>query len=168
MPVSESTYCSSSPVPSVATTSAWVSPRVNSAEPWVRGRTPTSETILRTVLRSRPSMREPVSRMFQRTTLAWSSLKTVPICSEAYFASSPPVLHHGAMRLGHIMAIAGGDAGAGVRAPDRAPGERERGRGGDARRNVRIVLEVTLSDGDDDLGAVLVAVREDRADRPVN
>ena len=36
-------YCSSSPVPSVATTSAWVSPRVNSAEPWVRGRTPTSD-----------------------------------------------------------------------------------------------------------------------------
>ena len=34
--------CSSSPVPSVATTSAWVSPRVNSAEPWVRGSTPTS------------------------------------------------------------------------------------------------------------------------------
>ena len=33
--------CSSSPVPSVATTSACVSPRVNSAEPWVRGSTPT-------------------------------------------------------------------------------------------------------------------------------
>ena len=38
-------YCSSSPVPSVATTSAWVSPRVNSAEPWARGSTPTSATI---------------------------------------------------------------------------------------------------------------------------
>jgi hypothetical protein len=58
MPVSESMYCSSSPVPSVATTSACVSPRVNSAEPWVRGSTPTSETIGRTVERSRPSMRE--------------------------------------------------------------------------------------------------------------
>ena len=34
--------CSSWPVPSVATTSAWVSPRVNSAEPWARGSTPTS------------------------------------------------------------------------------------------------------------------------------
>ena len=42
-------YCSSSPVPSVATTSACVSPRVNSAEPWARGRMPTSETIGRTV-----------------------------------------------------------------------------------------------------------------------
>jgi hypothetical protein len=41
--------CSSSPVPSVATTRACVSPRVNSAEPWVRGRTPTSRTIGRTV-----------------------------------------------------------------------------------------------------------------------
>ncbi len=41
--------CSSSPVPSVATTSAWVSPRVNSAEPWVRGRMPTCDRIGRTV-----------------------------------------------------------------------------------------------------------------------
>ena len=68
--------CSSSAVPSVATTSAWVSPRVNSAEPWVRGSTPTSATIGRTVLRSRPSMRLLVSRMFQRTILASSSLNT--------------------------------------------------------------------------------------------
>src|SRR3546814_4439486 len=30
-------------VPSVVTTMAWVSPRVNSAEPWVRGSTPTLE-----------------------------------------------------------------------------------------------------------------------------
>jgi hypothetical protein len=36
--LSASIICSSSPVPSVATTIAWVSPRVNSAEPWVRGR----------------------------------------------------------------------------------------------------------------------------------
>ena len=34
--------CSSSLVPSVAVTSACVSPRVNSAEPWVRGSMPTS------------------------------------------------------------------------------------------------------------------------------
>ena len=69
-------HCSSSPVPSVATTSAWVSPRVNSAEPCARGSTPTSATIGRTVFRSRPSMRLPVSRMFQRTILASSSLNT--------------------------------------------------------------------------------------------
>jgi hypothetical protein len=41
----------------VAITSACVSPRVNSAEPWARGSTPTSDTIGRTVLTSRPSMR---------------------------------------------------------------------------------------------------------------
>ena len=81
MPCSASMYCSSSPVPSVATTSACVSPRVNSAEPWVRGSTPTSATIGRTVLRSRPSMRLPVSRMFQRTILASSSLNTPATCS---------------------------------------------------------------------------------------
>ena len=80
MPSSASMYCSSSPVPSVATTRACVSPRVNRAEPWVRGRTPTSATIGRTVLRSRPSMRMPVSRMFQRTTLASASLNTSPMC----------------------------------------------------------------------------------------
>ncbi len=34
--------CASRPVPSVVTTIAWVSPRVNNAEPWVRGSTPTS------------------------------------------------------------------------------------------------------------------------------
>ena len=69
------------PVPSVATTSACVSPRVNSAEPCVRGRTPTSRTIGRTVFTSRPSMRMPVSRMFQRTTLACRSWKTSATCS---------------------------------------------------------------------------------------
>ena len=37
-------------MPSVATTSACVSPRVNSAEPCVRGKTPASATIGRTVL----------------------------------------------------------------------------------------------------------------------
>ena len=41
--------CSSWPVPSVATTSAWVSPRVNKALPWTRGKTLTSATIGRTV-----------------------------------------------------------------------------------------------------------------------
>ena len=43
--------CASRPVPSVVTTSAWVSPRVKIAEPWVRGSTPTWTSILRTVLR---------------------------------------------------------------------------------------------------------------------
>ncbi len=37
--------CASSVVPSVAETSAWVSPRVKSAEPCTRGRTPVSIVI---------------------------------------------------------------------------------------------------------------------------
>ena len=48
-------------VPSVATTIACVSPRVNSDEPWVRGSTPTFEAIGRTVSSARPSMRTLVS-----------------------------------------------------------------------------------------------------------
>ena len=49
--------CSSSLVPSVAVTSACVSPRVNSAEPCVRGSTPTSMSILRISSNLRPSGR---------------------------------------------------------------------------------------------------------------
>jgi hypothetical protein len=52
--------CSSSLVPSVVVTSAWVSPRVNSAEPWVRGSTPTStrcraDLVERAAIRTRRS-----------------------------------------------------------------------------------------------------------------
>ena len=79
--------CSSSPVPSVATTSACVSPRVNSDEPWARGSTPTWLSIGRTVFTSRPSMREPVSRMFQRTTFDWASLKAALTFSGENFCS---------------------------------------------------------------------------------
>ena len=49
--------CSSRSVPSVAATSACVSPRVKSAEPWARGSTPVRISIGRTVRVSRPSMR---------------------------------------------------------------------------------------------------------------
>ena len=42
--------CASRPVPSVVVTSACVSPRVNSAEPCVRGSTPVCTVIWRTVL----------------------------------------------------------------------------------------------------------------------
>ena len=49
--------CESRSVPSVAATSAWVSPRVKSAEPWARGSTPVRISIGRTVRVSRPSMR---------------------------------------------------------------------------------------------------------------
>ena len=49
--------CASRLVPSVVTTMPWVSPRVNSAEPCVRGSTPVRMVIGRTVRVSRPSMR---------------------------------------------------------------------------------------------------------------
>src|SRR5574343_648323 len=48
--------CASRSVPRVATTNAWVSPRVNRAEPWVRGNTPLRISIARTVRVSRPSI----------------------------------------------------------------------------------------------------------------
>src|SRR4029453_15823126 len=68
-PSRASMICSSWPVPSVATTSAWVSPRVNSEEPWARGSTPTSATIGRTVLVSRASRRLPGARKGPPTAL---------------------------------------------------------------------------------------------------
>ncbi len=73
--------CASRPVPSVVTTSAWVSPRVNSAEPWVRGSTPTLTVIGRTVLRSRPSMRGLPSRIRSRTILLSSRKNSSLTCS---------------------------------------------------------------------------------------
>jgi hypothetical protein len=54
-------------VPSVATTSACVSPRVNRAEPWARGSSRPRLRSGRTVLVSRPSMRTPSRRIAPRT-----------------------------------------------------------------------------------------------------
>ncbi len=56
-PVSASIFCSSLEVPRVVVTAACVSPRWKSAEPCVRGKMPTSQTIGRMVFMSRPSMR---------------------------------------------------------------------------------------------------------------
>ena len=47
----------------MAVTRAWVSPRVKRAEPWVRGRTPTSHAIARTSSNRRPSSRWPFSKI---------------------------------------------------------------------------------------------------------
>ena len=69
--------CASRVVPSVVTTNAWVSPRVNSAEPWVRGSTPTFTVIGRTVFTSRPSIRGSPFSMRWRTMLL-SSLNSSP------------------------------------------------------------------------------------------
>ena len=72
--------CASRPVPSVVVTSACVSPRVNSAEPCVRGSTPVSTRIWRTVCMSRPSMRGSPARMRRRTMLYSSSPNSSPPC----------------------------------------------------------------------------------------
>jgi hypothetical protein len=64
-------------VPSVVVTIAWVSPRVNRAEPWARGRKPTIASIRRTDLVSRPSMRRPSLRMAVRTISASSFLPSL-------------------------------------------------------------------------------------------
>jgi hypothetical protein len=62
--------CSDSLVPSVVVQIACVSPRVNSAEPWVRGRKPTLDSIGRTWSSLRPSMRLPSLRIAVRTMSA--------------------------------------------------------------------------------------------------
>ena len=59
----------SSEVPSVAVTRACVSPRVKSAEPWVRGRMPTSQVIGRIWANSRPSRRLPAEDRLARQDL---------------------------------------------------------------------------------------------------
>ena len=66
--------CSSRAVPSVATTSACVSPRVKSPEPWVRGSTPVRMVIGRTVRVSRPSMRG-----FAGENLRWRTILALDV-----------------------------------------------------------------------------------------
>ncbi len=81
--------CASRPVPNVVTTSAWVSPRVNSAEPWVRASTPVRMLMARTVLVSRPSMRGCPSRISPRTNRYSRLENSAPTCSAVNFGVSP-------------------------------------------------------------------------------
>ncbi len=74
-PSTVSIFCWSSEVPSVTVTSACVSPRVNTAEPWTRGSTPTSDQIGRISSNLRPSSRTPFSSTSSRRTFSLSSLK---------------------------------------------------------------------------------------------
>ncbi len=87
-PSNASMICSSVPVPSVVTTKACVSPRVNKAEPCARGRIPTSATIGRTSTVLRPSIRPPVLRMPPRTTSASADLNFAVTTSAPMPASS--------------------------------------------------------------------------------
>ncbi len=63
---------------------AWVSPRVKSAEPWVRGSTPTSQLTGRISSKARPSRRLPSSRMVARVmsfTMEPKTLLAHGVCS---------------------------------------------------------------------------------------
>ena len=59
--------------PSVATVSAWVSPRVKRPEPWARGSRPTSTEIGRISSTPRPSIRIPSARVSLRAVFLWTS-----------------------------------------------------------------------------------------------
>ncbi len=72
------------------------------------------------------------------------------------------------MRVENVLAVDEADAGAADRAHEGHAGDRQRGRRSDQRQDVRIVLQIMLHDGDDDLGVVLVTGREERADRAVD
>ncbi len=91
-PSSSSMRCSSAFVPSVVTTSACVSPRVNRQEPCVRGSVPTSIVIGRIWSGLRPSARTPSSRIIARNWSRSTSCRSLPIQAalSAYFSASAP------------------------------------------------------------------------------
>ena len=60
------------------------------------------------------------------------------------------------------------DAGGADRPHEGDARQRQRGRGGDHRQDVGVVLQIMRQHGDDDLRVVAVALREQRADRPVD
>ena len=79
----------------VVVTMVWVSPRVKSAEPWARGRIPTSMEMLRISSSARPSMRRLVSitcarmtRFFIASYAAFASPSSSGQRSSPYFSAS--------------------------------------------------------------------------------
>ena len=78
------------------------------------------------------------------------------------------LIHLVDMRVEHILAIDVADACAADRAHERYARKGQRRRGGDNRDNIRIVLQIMLHDGDDNLRVVLVAICKERADRAVD
>ena len=82
LPVRESIIWASLLVPSVVTTNAWVSPRVNNAEPWVLGKTPVWTLIGLTVLESLPSILFSPDRIRSLTMSFLRLSKTLEIVSE--------------------------------------------------------------------------------------
>ena len=78
-----SIFCASSAVPSVQVTSAWVSPRVNTTDPWTRGSTPVSVQIGRISSNLRPSRRMPFS---SASTFITCSCRSWNTWSASFFA----------------------------------------------------------------------------------
>jgi len=72
------------------------------------------------------------------------------------------------VRVKHVLAVDIADAGAADRAHEGHARQRQGRRGGDNRQDVRVVLEVMLDDGDDDLRVVLVAIGKERTDRTID
>src|SRR5690606_38957711 len=71
-------------------------------------------------------------------------------------------------RVQDVFTVDVADASATDRAHEGYAGKGQGRGGGNHRQYVRIILKVVLDDGDDDLGVVLVAFREERADRAVD
>jgi hypothetical protein len=86
---SPSTFCSSEMVPRVTATSACVSPRWNTADPCVRGSTPTSQETFRNSFGPRPSMRVP-PRVISRNTRSRMAPIAAFTWDGVYFGSFSP------------------------------------------------------------------------------
>src|SRR2546425_83080 len=176
-----STFCWSSAVPRVHVTSAWVSPRVKTTEPCVRGRTPTSAQIGRISSNFRPSRRTPCSRTSSRSTFSLSSLKicfahfsgarlhhddaVVAAGHDEIDAALLPLLERG---VDHVRAIDQADAHAGNRLGEGDFGDGERRRRAGDRQHVRVVLRIGGQNERDDLSLVSPASGEERANGTVD
>ena len=76
-----SSCCSFLVEPRVVMVSTCVRPRVNRAEPWVRGKSPTSQPRGRTSVRLRPLTRRPFSRILVLSSVLTSASKAESISS---------------------------------------------------------------------------------------
>ena len=105
-PSSASMIWESRSVPRVVTTMAWVSPRVNRAEPWVRGNTPVRTLIGRTVAVSRPSIRGCPSRIRPRTIFFFSLSMASLTCCWDHLGCSPSAAAHSLATVASVTASA--------------------------------------------------------------
>ncbi|CAI8310695.1 MAG: Uncharacterised protein [Rhodospirillaceae bacterium] len=71
-------------------------------------------------------------------------------------------------RVEDVFAVLVADLGSADRAEERQAGNGQCRRSGNQGQHVTVVLEVVAEQGQDDLGLVLVAIDEQRANRPVN